>query len=336
MLVLELNSAYNTLVFQAKFNMTAYDLFNGDADGICSLQQLRLNSPQQTQLITGLKRDINLFSQLQPAKGDQITALDISFDKNREGVRKALEVGAKVFYADHHFAGDLIESEDLELHIHTDANTCTSLIINALLKDRYYGWALAGCYGDNLYDSADKLADRMQVNTDDRESLKLLGTVLNYNGYGFTLDDLIFHPAELFGLASAYEDPLEFIKTEHFLRLKDAYLHDLKSTHELTPFSEQDNGAVFILPNEAWARRVNGVFSNDLARDFTARAHAVLVKCGDDCYRVSVRAPLDNKSGADELCLQFEGGGGRKAAAGINELPEAELERFTELFFKSF
>jgi hypothetical protein len=316
--------------------MTAYDLFNGDADGICALQQLRLYSPQQTRLITGLKRDINLFSHIQPAQGDQITALDISFDKNREGVQRALDIGAKVFYADHHFPGNLIESNNLELHIHTDANTCTSLIINTLLKDRFYGWALAGCYGDNLYDSADQLADRMLVDADDRESLKLLGTVLNYNGYGFTLDDLIFHPAELFDLVNVYEDPLDFIQTDHFLRLKDAYQHDLKSTQELTALHENGNGAIFVLPNEAWARRVSGVFSNDLARDFTARAHAVLVQCGDDCYRVSVRAPLDNKTGADELCRQFEGGGGRKAAAGINELPGTELERFSELFFKSF
>jgi hypothetical protein len=323
-------------LFHLYKTMTAYDLFNGDADGICSLQQLRLHSPLEAQLITGLKRDINLFSQIQAQAGDKITALDISFDKNREGVQAALDVGASVFYADHHFAGELIESDALDLHIHTDTDTCTSLIINALLKDRYYGWALAGCYGDNLYDSANKLADRMQVDSDDREALKLLGTVINYNGYGFTLDDLIYHPAELYRLLQAFENPLDFIQTEHYRSLLDAYQHDLKSTHELTALHEKDNGAIFVLPNEAWARRVNGVFSNDLARDYTARAHAVLVKFSEDSYRVSVRAPLDNKIGADELCRQFEGGGGRKAAAGINELPESELDRFNELFFDSF
>ena len=78
------------------------------------------------------------------------------------------------------------------------------------------------------------------------------------------------------------------------------------------------------------------MFSNDLARDNPSRAHAVLVECGDDCYRVSVRAPLENKTGADELCRQFEGGGGRKAAAGINSLPENELGRFIERFFQAF
>ncbi len=316
--------------------MTAFDLFNGDADGICSLQQLRLHSPLKAQLITGLKRDINLFSQIQAQAGDKITALDISFDKNRAGVQAAVDAGASVFYADHHFAGELIESDALDLHIHTDTDTCTSLIINSLLKDRYYAWALAGSYGDNLYDSANKLADRMQVDVNDREALKLLGTVLNYNGYGFTLDDLIYHPAELYRLLQSFENPLDFIQTDHYLRLLNAYQNDLKHTRELNALHEKDNGAIFVLPNEAWARRVNGVFSNDLARDFTARAHAVLVKFEGDSYRVSVRAPLDNKTGADELCRQFEGGGGRKAAAGINELPESELERFRELFFDSF
>jgi hypothetical protein len=49
-------------------------------------------------------------------------------------------------------------------------------------------------------------------------------------------------------------------------------------------------------------------------------------------YQVSVRGPLSCRTGADELCRQFETGGGRKAAAGINRLPEAELARFDALF----
>jgi hypothetical protein len=45
-------------------------------------------------------------------------------------------------------------------------------------------------------------------------------------------------------------------------------------------------------------------------------------------YVVSVRAPLNNKAGADEVCAQFPGGGGRKAAAGINDLPIKQLPIF--------
>jgi len=123
---------------------------------------------------------------------------------------------------------------------------------------------------------------------------------------------------------------------DDYSRLLQAYQQDMAATDALKPLHEKDNGAIFVLPNESWARRVNGVFSNDLARQHTARAHAVLVNCGKGCYRVSVRAPLDNKTGADELCRQFAGGGGRKAAAGINELPEAQLEHFSGQFFSAF
>ena len=53
-------------------------------------------------------------------------------------------------------------------------------------------------------------------------------------------------------------------------------------------------------------------------------------------FLVSVRAPLSNKNGADDLCRQFETGGGRKAAAGINHLPEADYSRFLQAFIDTF
>lgn len=316
--------------------MTTYDLFNGDADGICALQQLRLSQPQTSTLITGIKRDINLFGKIRVEPGDEITALDISFDKNREGVQSALKAGARIFYADHHYPGDLIESENLELHINTDADTCTSLIVNDYLNDRFHGWAITGAYGDNLFSSAEALADRHEVPDLERETLKQLGICLNYNGYGFTLDDLVYHPADLFKRVQEYQNPLQFTKTDAYQKLLQAYRDDLEKTQKLTAESERDNGALFILPNEPWARRVNGVFSNDLAHLFPHRAHAVLVECGADCYRVSVRAPMENKTGADELCRQFESGGGRKAAAGINQLPMTDLQTFSDRFFEAF
>ena len=44
--------------------MANFDVFNGDADGIISLVQLRLASPLNSTLITGYKRDINLLSRV--------------------------------------------------------------------------------------------------------------------------------------------------------------------------------------------------------------------------------------------------------------------------------
>ena len=55
--------------------MANYDVFNGDADGICALQQLRLQTPRQAELISGLKRDIDLLQRVDAQAGDEITCL---------------------------------------------------------------------------------------------------------------------------------------------------------------------------------------------------------------------------------------------------------------------
>ena len=47
--------------------LTVYDIFNGDADGMCALQQLRLREPRDAQLVTGVKRDIALVAACTPA-----------------------------------------------------------------------------------------------------------------------------------------------------------------------------------------------------------------------------------------------------------------------------
>ena len=100
----------------------------------------------------------------------------------------------------------------------------------------------------------------------------------------------------------------------------------------LEPAHSNASVAAYLLPDAPWARRVSGVFSNDLANAHPARAHAVITAKSDGTYLVSVRAPLENKPGADELCMEFPTGGGRKAAAGINALPGDSLERFIQRF----
>ena len=62
-------------------------------------------------------------------------------------------------------------------------------------------------------------------------------------------------------------------------------------------------------------------------RAFPARAHAVLTERDDDSFLVSVRAPFERRTGAEAVCSQFETGGGREAAAGINRLPAAALDQ---------
>ena len=64
--------------------MKRFYAFNGDADGLCALQQLRLVDPRDATLVTGVKRDIQLLRRVNAATGDEVTVLDISLDANRE------------------------------------------------------------------------------------------------------------------------------------------------------------------------------------------------------------------------------------------------------------
>jgi single-stranded DNA-specific DHH superfamily exonuclease len=318
--------------------MAHIDIFNGDADGICALTQLRNAEPLESTLITGVKRDIALVAKAEVAAGDRITALDISFDKNREGVLKALEGGAEIFYVDHHFAGEVPENDKLTTIIDTDPNVCTSLLVNGHLKGKHLEWAVTGAFGDNLKTSARTIAAPLGLSDEQLTLLENLGIYMNYNGYGASLEDLHFTPTELFDLVRPYGTPFAFIEEarETFEKLESGYRQDMTAASAVKGTRASEKTAVFILPNEAWARRVSGVYSNDLANAFPSRAHAVLTERADGTYLVSVRAPLDNKRGADELCRQFPTGGGRAAAAGINALSADQLEAFIDALAASY
>ncbi len=82
------------------------DVFNGDADGICALVQLRLSQPIDSKLITGVKRNIQLLKQVTVDKNDHVTVLDISLAKNKNDLQRILAQGATVIYIDHHQAQD--------------------------------------------------------------------------------------------------------------------------------------------------------------------------------------------------------------------------------------
>ena len=313
--------------------MACYDIFNGDADGICALQQLRLQYPREATLVSGLKRDIDLLQRVAVEPGDEITVLDVSLDKNRDALVAALAAGASVFYADHHYPGEIPDSDMLDCHIDVAADTCTSLIINKLLDNAQARWAVVGAYGDNFDGPASQLGESLGLGVSELADLQQLGICLNYNGYGFDLGDLMFHPAELFGLIHPYADPRDFIENETaYAELLEQFQDDMARAQNAPADSESAAGAVYLLPNEGWARRTVGVMGNDLAKQFPDRAHALLVDMGDGHQRVSVRAPYNRKDGADELCRQFPSGGGRKAAAGINALAQDSLAQFIDKF----
>jgi hypothetical protein len=318
--------------------MAYFDVFNGDADGICALLQLRKSEPRDATLVTGVKRDINLLAKVEAKAGDQLTVLDVSMDKNSAALADALSVGAEVFYVDHHFPGDIPEHPGLTALINESPDVCTAALVNGHLQGAHLDWAVTGAFGDNLKDTARALAGPLNLSAGDLSSLEQLGTYINYNGYGPSIEDLHFDPQLLYRKLYDADSALEFVTNSgDFQKLSQGYCEDMAAAAQLKPLGGSSEGtAVFVLPNKAWARRVSGVYSNDLATQNPDRAHAVLTEKSNGNYLVSVRAPLSNKQGAAQLCMKFPTGGGRAAAAGINDLPGHSLDAFVAAFSETY
>lgn len=309
--------------------MNYFDVFNGDADGLCALHQLRLEDPREARLYTGVKRDNALLRRVVNANsGDLVTVLDISLAHNREALQHLLTAGVRVRYFDHHYAGTLPEHPLFEAHIDLSPEVCTSALVDRHLEGRQRLWAVVGAYGDGMIQLAEKLSESRGVSLAERIRLRELGEALNYNAYGTTVEDLLYAPDELYRLLSPYRDPLRFIASESAaVRLKVAREADMALARALPPEVRRPGWTLHRLPDAPWSRRVMGVFANHLAMAEPGTAHALLVprKTGD--WMVSLRVPAAAPIGADEFCRQF-GGSGRRTAAGIDGLGAGAVARF--------
>ena len=318
--------------------MITYDVFNGDADGICALHQLRLHDPRPgAHLVTGVKRDIRLLEKIQGVENAQITVLDVSMDRNMEPLLTLLAHGNSIIYIDHHFSGDIPNNSALQAHIDPTPLTCTSMIVDKLLGGAHRKWAIVGAFGDNLDETALRVARGMGLSQQEIDQLQETGILLNYNGYGATEDDLFYPPDKLFLHVHTFTDPVAFHASSPMLHtLRRGYRDDMARADAAIPILENSNCRIYELPNASWARRVAGVFSNTLARQKPELAHALIIANADGSLRISVRAPLNNRQGADALCRRFPTGGGRAAAAGINQLPVEMKKEFITAFSNQF
>ena len=314
--------------------MANFDVFNGDADGIISLVQLRLASPLNSTLITGYKRDINLLSRVDAGENDNVVALDISMRSNKKDLIRILGEGAKVRYIDHHNSGEIPENENLQAIINTSPEMCTAMLVDMHLDGAYRAWAVTAAFGDNF----PKLAHRKSQGYNfPLESLSRLGKLINYNSYGSSLSDLLYKPSELYSVLVKYEDPMLFLKENGAIidLLEEQYIDDMLLAEKSEILDCTEVGKILILENTVGSRRISGVFGNKLSQKYPNMAHAILTHQKDG-YMVSIRSPIASGVGSDELALKFKSGGGRPAAAGINFLGEHDLEGFIEAFRKAF
>ncbi|WP_460837262.1 acetyltransferase [Noviherbaspirillum agri] len=317
--------------------MAHFDVFNGDADGICSLHQLRLAAPCESVLVTGVKRDIALLERVNAHAGDSVTVLDVSSDVNGAALHALLERGVKVQYFDHHGSGEVPAHPGLDAHIDTSPATCTGIIVDRWLGGRFRIWAIVAAFGDNFPQEAAKLAQSLSLDAERTVALKELGECINYNAYGDTEDDLVMRPAELYTTLRRHTDPFSFMAEEPlFAQLREARREDMERARQVSPCADLPGGAVVVLPDTAWSRRVRGSYANQRAVSLPQQALAVATPNLIGGYTVSVRAPLARRLGADTLCAQFPTGSGRPAAAGITHLPQDQLPVFIRAFEKTF
>lgn len=307
--------------------MRFYDIFNGDADGLCALQQLRLAEPVAATCVTGPKRDNALVERVEAQPGDRLTVCDLSLESNLVATRRALDAGARVRWFDHHRPGEPFEHPALERHVDLSPAMCTSAIVDRHLGGAHRAWAVTGAFGDNLGATARRLAETLDLDEAVTDVLRRLGESLNYNAYGDDVRELLFDPEDLHRRMRGIAHPLRFAEVDPaFGVLEKSMRDDLERSSALVPILESPAVACFELPDAAWSRRVSGVLANRLAREHPARAHALLTPSGGR-FTVSIRAPIDAPKGADLVAIGFASGGGRAGAAGIGGLAAEDVPR---------
>lgn len=272
--------------------------YNGDADGICSMVQWGLVYGIEGQRVTGVKRDIELLERVNPNTDDEIIVMDISLARNHARAVELSSQGFEITWFDHHLAGEPIDA--IRTHIDTSSDVCTARIVEKFLGVDS-DWAQVALHGDGLSVHSIK------------PEFKELGELLNYNGYGADLSDLHFHPDELLLLCLRAKTPQNFMDTQAFMTLKNGFESDLSNAKNIEP----SNG-YYLLPNEAWARRVVGVMAHRINESGDG-PHVIAIDKGET-LQVSIRGI----EGIGELCKMF-GGGGRATAGGIDALPKSEI-----------
>ena len=310
--------------------MKYYDFFNGDADGIISLHQFRLQFPRKSELFTGVKRDVKLLRHVVDIKNATFTVFDISLLSNSDYIKGILQNNNKVSWFDHH-EGDTDLGDNFSIRVDADPNCCTNILVDKYIDGLHRPWTICGAYGDNLHEQAEKL--NPCFNKTKMLELKEIGETLNYNGYGNEESDLTVHPKDVYLDIQKYRSPFQYKKMSEIynkintqMKLDEAELNSSEILHT------SETGKIILLPDTKASIRYSGIYSNKQTTDNPSKAFAILTNINEDAYRISIRSPKSNPVGASKLALSFPTGGGREKAAGINELPKKELKNFIEKF----
>ncbi|MCG3200845.1 MAG: hypothetical protein NFCOHLIN_00707 [Gammaproteobacteria bacterium] len=316
----------------------SFDVFPGGADGLCAAHQLRMVYPVDARPVTGVRRDTRLLERVEAGYGDAITVFNLPMGENRVALNHLLRLGATIRYFDHHYVGVESKQPGLKAMVNGDPSTCTSALVDRYLGGQHRAWAVVGAFGVGRDELATQLAGPLALKDAALEKMRELGLCLSYNAYGEREEDTVVHPAELYGLLHDYADPLRFVAREPACgQIRDAREADARAVADVAPQAVTDEAAVYVLPDVPGSRRVRGEMARRLASEHPHRAHAVLAPNCRGGYAVSVHAPMarPRHTSADAFCRRY-GGSGAEAAAGIGDLPAADLSRFTGAFMVEY
>ncbi len=315
--------------------MNYFDFFNGDADGIISLHQYRLQFPQKSEVFTGVKRDVKLLRHAVEIKNSTLSVFDISLLSNKDYIDGILSNNNRVTWFDHHEPGETKLGDNFEIFVDADPNCCTNILVDNYIDGLYRPWTICGAYGDNLHEQAEKLNPCFDEYS--LSKLKEIGETLNYNGYGNEITDLTANPKDVYLDIINYESPFEYRqKSEIYNKIFTQMKSDESELNSSEVLHNSNTGKVILLPNTSASVRYSGIYSNTQTTENPTKAFAILTQVNEKNYRISIRSPKENPYGASKLALQFPTGGGREKAAGVNELPTEELNNFIEKFEEVF
>lgn len=316
----------------------SFDVFPGGADGLCAAHQLRMVYPADASPVTGVRRNTHLLERVQAGYGDAITVFNLSMGENRAALNHLLRLGATVWYFDHHYVGVESKQPGLKAMVNGDPNTCTSALVDRYLGGQHRAWAVVGAFGVGRDELARQLARPLALKDFELDQLRELGLCLSYNAYGEREEDTIVHPAEMYAVLHSYADPLRFVARDPAYRqIRETREADLRAVAEVVPQAVTDDAAVYVLPDAPGSRRIRGDMAHQLARQHPHRAHAVLAPNCRGGYAVSVHTRVDRPrhASADAFCRRY-GGNGAEIAAGIGDLPAADLAKFTGAFIVEY
>ena len=314
-----------------------FDVFNGDADGICALHQLRLAEPRDAVLITGAKRQIALLGRVAeriaasttPVRADRVTVLDIAIERNRQALDGLLDAGARVQWFDHHEPGPIPSSPRLQVHVDTDPAVCTSILVDRHLGARYRRWAICAAFGDGMPASALGLARALpagQTLTEaELDALRIIGEALNYNAYAADTGTAPIDPAALYRSLAGIVDPLPLAGSPLVTGLTALSASDLAEALQAGPILDLPGGCAWMLPATTGARRARGLVAQHLRARAGDRVVLIIAPDGRGHVDISLRCPIGAARPASAFARRYDGGGGRATAAGIDKLPVDRL-----------